>query len=208
MRPTPRILGLAMLAVLLSACASLRAPPPSTDGALDAASGYAAQSAREAELASQPSWRLVGRVAFGNAGQSASAQIDWTQRGDGFLIELTAPVTGRSWRLEGHAGMAVLSGLDDGPRQGPDAEQLLLEATGWRLPVAQMPRWVRGARGVGPAQSLLVGPDGLPESFAQQGWQLRFPDWLSGTPPLPRRVFASSGEASVRLVVSRWEPLP
>jgi len=207
MRPTPRILGLALLVLLLSACASLRAPPPSTDGVL-AAAAYTAQSAREAELASQTSWRLVGRVAFANAGQSASARIDWAQRGDAFLIELTAPVTGRSWRLEGDAGTAVLSGLDDGSRQGPDAEQLLLDATGWRLPVAQMPRWVRGSRGAGPAQALLMGPDGLPESFAQQGWQLRFPDWLPGAPPLPRRVFATSGEASVRLVVSRWDALP
>ncbi|MFB8831670.1 lipoprotein insertase outer membrane protein LolB [Azotobacter sp. CWF10] len=37
-----------------------------------------------------------------------------------------------------------LEGLAGGPRDGEDAQQLLLEATGWDIPVNQLPEWIRG----------------------------------------------------------------
>lgn len=207
--------ALPMLAalVLLGGCATPRlgAPPGAASAvdAPDAIATFAAQSAREAQLATQGDWRLEGRVAFASGADGASAGIRWTQRGDAFDIELAAPVTGRTWRLRGGADGAVLEGVDGGPRTGADAEALLFEATGWRLPVRHLPAWVRGARGGGPAQALVVDAAGRPVAFEQSGWRLVYRDWWPGEPALPRRVFASTEGASVRLVVGTWSvPAP
>lgn len=169
---------------------------------------FAAQSAREVELAAQPDWQLRGRAAFSNGKDSATVQIDWVQRGEHFRIELRAPITGRSWRLEGNPERAELSGLDGGPRSSDDPEALLREATGWTLPVRHLPAWVRGARGAEGASALRVNAQGLPLEWQQSGWHLRFPDWLAGEPPLPRRIFAEREGAAVRVVVSQWGPAP
>lgn len=209
-QPVPlRLATILVFALLLAACAHRPSPrgPVAAEG-IEAREAYAAQSAREARLAEQPDWRLRGRVAFANGGEGATVQIDWRQAGEAYDIRLVAPVTGRQWRLRGDAGGATLEGLEGGPRHAEDAEALLAEATGWVLPLRQLPAWVRGARGPGPAEALAVDVEARPLGWRQAGWQLRFPDWLPGDPPLPRRVFAERGEASVRLVVGQWEPGP
>lgn len=213
MRCPAALLILALLT--LSGCATWRGavPPPASDDlaatlAVDAAMAYATQGAREVELAQRPDWHLKGRVAFANGSDGATVQIDWTQSGEAFDIRLAAPITGRQWRLSGRPGQAELLGFDDGPRRAPDAEALLREATGWDLPVAHFPRWVRGARGAGSAVDLSVDAEGLPLGWEQAGWAVQFRDWWPGEPPLPRRVFASRDPASVRLIITEWSEGP
>lgn len=188
-----------VLALALAGCATTHRAPPA-----DAASAYAAQSAREARLAEAGDWRLRGRVAFANGRDGATVQIDWTQRGEAFDIRLVAPITGRNWVLRGGPAGAELAGLEGGLRQAADAEALLFEATGWRLPVRHFPRWARGVRGDGAASGLEVDAGARPVGWAQEGWILRYPDWWPGDPPLPRRVFAERDGTSVRLVIAEW----
>jgi outer membrane lipoprotein LolB len=164
------------------------------------------QRAREAELARTPDWGFRGRVAVSAGNNGGSAGIHWRQHGADFDIELTAPITARSWRLRSQAGRVRLDGLEGGTREGGDAEALLLEATGWRIPVASMAAWARGARASGAPAELSVDPDGRPALLQQAGWNIEYRAWLGGEPPLPQKVFAKQGDASVRLVVDAWEP--
>jgi len=198
-----RLLLLLLPVLLLAACASHRPLAPAAGAGLDPVF-WATQAAREAELAAQPDWRLRGRAAFADGHESATVQIDWRQRGEAFDIQLQAPVTGRSLRLAGRPGWARLDGLEGGPREAADAEQLLLEATGWALPVAQFPAWVRGMRGAGPVAALAFDAVGRPLGWQQAGWRLEYRDWWPGEPPLPRRLFAERDALTVRIVVSEW----
>jgi outer membrane lipoprotein LolB len=164
----------------------------------------AAQSAREADLAAEADWRMAGRLAVSARGEGGSGRIEWRQRGDDFDIRLSAPVTGKSWTLVSQGGQVVLDGLEGGPRHGDDAEALLQEATGWRIPVSALAAWARGGRATGPAQ-VEFGPDGLPAVIGQRGWVVEYREWGGGEPPRPRRVFARlDAETSVRLVVESW----
>lgn len=190
---------LLLVLALLSACT----PAPvrrSADAAL-----LEAQAAREAALSASPAWRLSGRLAVNAGGEGGNGRLDWTQDADGFEIRLAAPVTGKSWRLRQQAGLATLEGVDGGPLTAPDAEMLLFEATGWRLPVRALAAWARGARAEGPAE-IAFGPAGLPSLISQQGWQVEYREWDDQDPARPRRVFARQGDqASVRLVVESWD---
>jgi outer membrane lipoprotein LolB len=222
-RPAFRAATLAFVALLAAGCATrpLRpadpeaAPPAATTTApvdavappVDSPEAFAALAAREAAMDERAGWQLKGRMAVARGDDGGTLNVDWMQWGGVYMIRLTAPVTGRQWRLTGTPKGATLEGLDGGPREGADAESLLLEATGWRLPVAQMPGWVRGRRGAGPIESLAVDAEGRPVGFRQGGWTLVYRDWWPGDPPLPRRVFAETDGASVRLVVSEWAAL-
>jgi outer membrane lipoprotein LolB len=192
---------LALVVVLAVACAPVAVRP--TAPVADDAAMLAAQVARESLLASRADWSFSGRVALSQGKDGGSGRIDWTQRGDRFDIRLSAPITGKSWRLVGDAAQARLDGLDGGARDGVDAEALLQDATGWRIPVRAMQRWVRGARGEGPSE-LSFDAQGRPARLQQAGWTIDYRDWDAATPARPTRVFASRDGASVRLVIDRW----
>lgn len=190
-----RITCLAVALVVLAGCA-----PAPVRGPGDAAQ-LAAQAAHEAALAAEPDWGLAGRLALRAGGEGGSGRLEWRQRGDDYQMRLTAPVTGQGWVLAGGPGQARLEGLEQGVLYGDDPRRLLAEATGWDIPVHDLAWWVRGGRAPGPAE-LEFGPDGRPARLLQQGWTVEYREWDGNR---PRRVFASRGEASVRLVVDRWE---
>lgn len=186
------------LLVLLATACTTTAPRQGSDATL-----LAAQSAREAALAGQADWTMAGRLSVSAQGDGGSGRIEWQQRGADFEIRLSAPVTRKSWRLLSQGGQATIEGLEGGPRTGSDAEALLLEATGWRIPVGALGEWARGARARGPA-TIEFTPAGLPALISQQGWQVEYREWDDAEPARPRRVFARQGEATVRLVVEAW----
>jgi outer membrane lipoprotein LolB len=202
--PRRRVAGCpARFAAVLALLAALSACAPAPIRPSGAAGDAAAQARREQVLAAQPDWSFSGRVAVSQAGDGGSARIDWTQHGDDYEIRLAAPVTRQGWRLSRKGGLARLEGLDGGPREGPDAEALLLEATGWRLPVERLAAWVRGARAPGPA-TLSSDPLGRPALIQQDGWTVEYREWDAADPARPLRVFADRDTARVRLVVERW----
>ena len=195
--PKPGVLPVAVLVLALASCAQVARKPAVGEGA-------AGQAAREAELARQADWSFTGRVAIDNDGNAGSARLEWVQRGADFNITLSAPVTRQSWRLARSGGRARLEGLEGGVREGSDAEALLLDATGWRIPVDSLDAWVRGSRADATRASVEYGPAGLPSILVESGWTVEYRAWGEGQPPLPARLFARQGNASVRLAIERW----
>ena len=206
---TSRFLIPAAAAVLLAACAAPPVRPDLTPAQV--ASAQATRVEREQALQADDAWSLVGRIAVSNQGKGGSGRIEWSQRGATYEVGLSAPVTRQGWRLSGDAGHALLEGLEGGPRNGPDARLLLLEATGWDIPVQALADWIRGARApsLGPAR-IQYGINGLPWSIEQGGWLIEYqwpesdPAEPDGTPLLPTRLDATRGEASVKLLVDEW----
>ena len=169
-----------------------------------------AEAARVQSLRAQPDWNFQGRVAVSRGRDGGSGRIDWVQQGSGYEVQLSAPVTRQSWRLLGDTAGAGsrLEGLQGGTREGADAGQLLREATGWDIPVNQLPDWTRGLvlesegeRGV------QRDADGRPRRMQQAGWDVQYLEWSpaeAGKPALPRRIEAVRGDAKVRLVIDQW----
>lgn len=196
-----RLAGVAMV-VLLAACAAqpVRAPLP-------AEAAETLQAQREAALAPTRDWALQGRVAVSGGRDGGSARIEWRQQGNDFDVWLRAPVTRQSWRLQRQGASVRLEGLAGGPRVGADAETLLLEATGWRIPVDALAHWVRGLRAdPSRATQLRYAADGRLLGFIEDGWSIDYELWGEGdpTPALPMRLSARNGEARVKLVIDAW----
>lgn len=197
-RPAWFVRLLVAAAVLLAAAACTPVKPR-----VAVAGDEATQKAREAGLAAHPAWAFNGRLALSQGSNGGNARIQWRQDGSDFDIELSAPITRQSWHLRQRGGKVSLEGLPGGVREGSDAEALLLEATGWRIPLVAMAAWVRGARAPGPAD-LSFDLTGLPATISQGGWAVEYRGWSAASPPLPQKLFARNGAASVRLVVEAW----
>ncbi len=208
-----RVLVPALLA-LLAACTTAPAPrplPPELE-----ARAEARQQAREAALRPIADWSMRGRVAVSIGRDGGSGRLDWRQSAGGYTAELSAPISRQGWRLSDGGDGARLEGLEGGPRTGPDATALLLDATGWYLPMAALADWARGLRAAaGGAARVEYGADGRLAFLQQDGWEIRY-EWPSGDAgaplELPRRIDARHGggdrEARVKLMVDDWEGIP
>lgn len=217
MSGTIRTLALSGLVLVgLSACVSVPRGQGGGAAVVEQVSEGArqAEAARQAWLQAHPAWSFQGRVAISKGSNGGSGRIDWQQDGAKYRVQLSAPVTRQSWVLTGDtaSGGGRLEGLDGGPRSGPDAEQVLLEATGWTIPVNQMPDWVRALR-IADARAERADLDaaGRPRTVRQDGWTIDFLAWApagAGQPELPQRIEARNGEAKVRLLVDQWTVSP
>lgn len=204
----------AALAVSLSACVSLdtrKAPAAPDVVTAVSAEAQQAEAARVDALRAQPAWSFQGRVAVSKGRNGGSGRIDWQQQARQYVVSLSAPVTRQSWTLSGDSGnrSGRLDGVEGGPRQGEDAQQVLLEATGWDIPVNQLPDWVRGlvAEGATAAEQIDRDAEGRPRRVRQMGWDIQFLDWYPAEgdrPVLPRRIEAVNGDGKVRLLVDGW----
>lgn len=204
----------AALALTLSACVSMdarKAPPAPAVVETVSPAAQQAENDRVAALRAQPDWSFQGRVAVSKGRNGGNGRIDWQQQARQYVVELSAPVTRQSWTLTGdtHHEGGRLDGLEGGPREGEDAQQLLLEATGWDIPVNQLPDWVRGLVADDAAQAEQVERDseGRPRRVRQMGWDIQYLDWYppqNGQPGLPRRMEAVNGDAKVRVLVDSW----
>ena len=209
--PFLRPLALSASLLLLGACATrtVREAPPLDQQGIESAER--AQAGRATWLEGQRRWSFEGRVAVNNAGKGGNGKIEWRQDGHGYVVSLIAPITRQSWRLIGdtHSEAGRLEGLEGGPREGGDAEALLLEATGWDIPVNALARWVRGLPAEGlPLRDRSYSAQGQLQRVEQAGWNIEYPLWFPAEgpqPSLPRRIEAKRDRASVRLIVDHWD---
>jgi|SRR5690242_9393596 len=193
-----RLFSAASILLALAACAPVR-----TRGT---AAQLAAQAAREQRLGAQTEWGLQAHFAVSNGRDGGSGTLAWQQDGDAYSLNLRAPITGKTARLQGGPEGVVLTGLRDGPVRGDDAQTLLADEFGWHIPVAQLTWWVRGLRSPESPAELRYGEDKLPALLEQDGWKVEYRDWYADRdPPLPRKVYASKPPYSVRVLIESWQ---
>lgn len=200
-RRSSRAIALLASVLLLAACAPATIPlRPGTSAEL------AAQARRAQVLAQLPVWRASGRIGVADGQRGGSGGFDWAQDGESFDFTLTAPITGRSFRLQSGPDGACLSGLKPQPVCAFDAASLLRAELGWVLPLRELRTWVLGMAAPGSASHMRYGPDGLPAQLQQDGWVVQYRSWDTQARPLtmPRLIEAQRAPYSVRLYVEQW----
>lgn len=200
--------------VALAGCASrpARGPDAVALSGPALAAAVARVEAREALLAGSGPVAFSGRVALSNGRDGGNGRLEWWQDGERYHAVLRAPVTRQGWSLSADAGGARIDGLEGGPREGPDADWLLLEATGMEVPVGALAAWAAGTRADQAAHGqarMEFTADGRLARLRQGGWTIDYVSWqpaesAADAGQLPRRIDAARGEARVRLVVDDW----
>lgn len=181
----------------LAACAPVRVH--------ETPAASAAQQAREAQLAPLTHWSLSARIGVSNGGEGGSGDLLWEQDGDAYRFTVHAPVTGKTWTLSGDTRHAVLQGVDPQADIDTDAQRLLRERLGWDVPLVDLRAWIRGLRAADKPARVQYNEADLPAVIEQDGWKVEYRDWYTDRrPAMPRKVFASRGNARVRVSIQSW----
>lgn len=195
------------LAMFAGACATAPDRPPPADP-------DAAWSARRQQLATRAHWALQGRVALRARDEGWQASLAWTRNADRHDIDLSGPLGSGRLRLSQDRHGAQLRDSANKVLHAADAEQLLFQATGWRLPFDGLNYWMLGL----PAPGVVGVPDldawGRLKTLHQSGWNIEFLGYASfDGAELPSKLFirreqpagVASETLEVRLVIDRWE---
>jgi len=178
---------IAVLVLALAACATPSAPPERVT-----------------------SGRFSATASNGDKRDSISGRFTIEVRGAQQVIDLATPVGTTVARIDIEPGRATATGPQMQTASGPNADELIEQVLGWRLPVAGLADWIEGRPD--PARPARTRRDGDRVSeIEQDGWTIRIPEY-SPTTTRPRRLdldrpmIGTHPAVTVRLVVD--DPAP
>ncbi len=199
---------LVVLAVLLTACAEIPLRPADTD-----ANARQAWQIRQQALSSLQAWNLTGRIAIQAGQEGWHAALDWSQYGPQYDIKLSTPLGQEALHLQGDEDSVVMR-TGDGAQRAENAETLLYNRLGWRIPVNGLRFWVLGlpdpdAPAVSQQDSELDAQGRLIR-LSQSGWEIDFRRYVSVDGiDLPNKIFLTNRQTGanleVRLVIQKWQ---
>lgn len=189
--------------LVLAACAVTPDRVPSLDS-------EQAWQTRILTLAALDSWSLTGRIAIQAEQEAWNAAIRWSQQGDRYTINLSAPLGQGVVRVEGDAKLVTLRTADQ-QYFAQDGEALLRQRLGWSLPVDGLRYWAVGLPNPrANSEEHQLDDRGRLHSLRQSGWDIEFRRYAQvGNIDLPDKIFlvkrGANPSVAVRLVVQRWE---
>lgn len=196
MRTSLSRLGLLLLlTALLTACAT--APGPD---AVD--TPWAERSTR---LTALQHWQAEGKLALRSNEQAESANLIWRQSGNSSDLQLSGPLGMATTRI--HSDGKVLE-----IQRGEEFQVLDISTpgavrlnTGWNLPLASLPYWMKGVPHPGAQPDDLTVKRQLLRELVQDGWRVQFEAYGEfGAYTLPTRLRVERGDTSARLVIRQW----
>jgi outer membrane lipoprotein LolB len=141
------------------------------------------------------------------APQSASGRLSWVHAGDGDQILVANPLGQGIARIERSADGAELRTSDGQVRRASNAAALLEEATGYPLPLGDLPAWLLGRPGA--SGHLATDAAGRPLHLSDAGWQIDYDYDSEAADALPSRLTLHRGsDLEVRLRIEEWRNTP
>lgn len=138
----------------------------------------------------------------GSAPEAVQGGFAWRDTGRVLRIDLVNPLGSTLARIMVESSGAVLEHADGSTEAAPDADALLAKVMGTALPVANLRDWLQGEPGSGSVIAMQRDAQGRPETFSQEGWQLRFSRYDALGPGLLRLDRRDGGrQISVRLAI-------
>jgi outer membrane lipoprotein LolB len=193
-------LFVALLLTLLPACSLFTRPKG------DDIPNAQVLNARGIELGALQHWWLNGRISIATDVQAWSGKLSWRQNSVSYLIHFNAPTGQGAIQLSGDASGVEFRSADGTLITATDADALLREQTGWRLPISGIWYWVRGL--AAPDMILtrvIVGEDGNVSRLEQDDWEISLDRYQMFDGHLfPKKITVENQDLKVRVVVDLW----
>ncbi len=139
--------------------------------------------------------------------ESSGGRLEWEHRNGNDRILISSPLGIGVAEIDAGPSGGRLRTADGQLRESPDADALMEEVTGQRLPVRQLPNWLLGRSGA--AAIVTSDSAGRPVRLTEAGWQIdyAYPDDTLGA--LPTLVsLRRDGEIDLRLRIEEWRAAP
>lgn len=189
------ILGLILL---LTGCATLKAPPPSAN--------YQKQDwqQRRQALNQITHWNISGAFGIRQPQRNIIATYEWQQQQQSYHIHIFSSLAIYSANITGRPGYVTLSQSQNQHYSARSPEQLMQQQLGWRLPISNLYYWMRGLPAPGRYQANFDAYGHI-TALDQEGWHIDYENYLTvGHVDLPQRLVISRPGLSVKIVVSQW----
>ena len=152
---------------------------------------------------------LQARIGIRSDGKGSTGTTRWRHDAAGDDISMLSPVGGTLAKIIIDANGVTLTRNDGKVLQATDAETLVQQQLGWRLPLGGLPDWALGR----PTRRLVneVEWDGIGRitRLKQDHWEIEYLEYMeSAGYRLPRKINLHSDRLSLRLVIERWGELP
>ncbi len=187
---------LLLLVIFSYGCASLIEPPPPAGS----------WEAHRQQIEPLQQWSLEAQIGLKTSEESLSGRMSWTQSAQGYALQIRDPLGREVLQLSQQGALAKLV-IKEQRWEGQDAEALLLAHTGWKLPLAQLPLWLRGLPGASETYSL--GSDNHLATLSYQSqyrWLLAFNEYQHIAPyTLPYRLKVNGPDVTIKLVITHWD---
>lgn len=181
--------------LVLAGCATVAPPPSGLPGRAEL---------RDFALEARFALRLERPY---QAPESASGRLSWEHSGGTDHILVSNPLgQGVAEIDQGPQGARLRTG-DGQVREAADAGALLQEATGYPLPLGELPAWLLG-RPTASGQ-LVADGRGRPKTLADAGWRIEYDYDDEAAGALPARLtLRRDSSLEVRLRIEEWRSLP
>lgn len=151
------------------------------------------------------SWEIHGALAAKNKSKSWSAAMNWTQSGpNSYQIRLMGPL-GSGTLLIRRQGNVIA--FEDGAKKisSTDAESLLLQQTGIRLPINNLYFWIRGLPAPVGIQTERRDKNKRIVQFKQSGYTIDLMQYtiVNGV-ALPTLIRLEGNGLMVKIVIKSW----
>jgi outer membrane lipoprotein LolB len=200
---------LVALPLALAGCAGM-SPAPDQTAAPVTDTTWAAWQAHAADVKTLNDWAFAGRAAIRSGVTGGSVQIDWTQVGDVSAVALRGPFDSGRLALTGTPERMLITDGAGNRRLSDSPADLLEELTGWQIPLAALPRWLRGLPHAALERAGMAEENfddvGRLRAFRESGWTIRYERYASaGARDLPHFLELQREHMGIRLIVDRWD---
>ena len=151
-------------------------------------------------------WEISGAIAARNKKKGWTASLNWMQReANQYQIRLFGPLGGGTVLIEKNDNVVTYV---DGPKKvtSANADDLLQQQTGVRLPVHDLYYWVRGLPAPGTVQSSKYDQNANLMFLAQAGYTISYSNYTSiNNVDLPGKIQLQGHDVTIKLVIKRWK---
>ena len=188
-----RHVGAVLACSLLAACAGV---PPGPLAPRDRIGDFALDA------------RFALRVSVPNGPpENSGGRLEWEHRNGSDRILISSPLGFGMAEIDVGPGGGRLRTADGQLRESADADALMEEVTGQRLPVRQLPNWLLGRSGA--TAMVMSDSAGRPESLSEAGWQIDYAYPDDNPAALPKLVsLRRDDEIELRLRIEEWRAAP
>ena len=165
---------------------------------------------RQGVMNRMQSWSMGGRAALRFKADAWTFGLNWVQRNrQQYSLQIKHPITGTVIGILDHSpGKATLKSRGK-VSTGPDAERLLQQQLGVKMPVNGMPYWIRGVMAPQyPVGKVTFLTNGRPKQIIQAGWVIEYASYNgNGLNALPTRLNISRNQeqVNVRILAKQWQ---
>ena len=139
--------------------------------------------------------------------QSGSGRLSWSHRNGADTVLLASPLGAGFAELEITPGLARLRNGQGEVFENADADRLVLQVTGYALPVARLAAWLLGR--VGDDGTLLRDDFARPLRLREAGWQIDYAYADESPQALPYRLnIQRASEVGLTLRIEEWRDAP